>query len=324
MHISRISINNIDFSDSTYSLTPSFIPVSVPPVLTKSIKRCGILHPPVVKEKSSSSFAIVSGRKRLLAALEDKGTTCDCHKLTDKADALDTFAICLEESLLSSPLTPVERAVFFRKVLAHTDEKTVASRFLPLMGHSPSVYHIQRDLRLLELEEPLLVSIHEGILDDKVAFELCKIPFSDRLSLYEIIEALRLSVGNQKKLLITCRELAVRNNVTIANFLRNQSIDEILNHDSANIPQKTTNLMKWLTDERFPRLSQAEKEFKSFIANLSLPEEARIEHSPSFEKDELLFSLKCANRESFLLVWRNIEKLFKRENKEKGKTIFTH
>lgn len=115
MHISRVDINKIDFSDDSYSLTPSFIPASVPSTLTKSIKRCGILHPPIVKEKLSSSFVIVSGRKRLLAALEDKKTTCDCHKLTDKAGALDTFAICLEEALLSAPLTPVERAFFFVK-----------------------------------------------------------------------------------------------------------------------------------------------------------------------------------------------------------------
>lgn len=311
MHIARVNINWIDFSDDSYSLIPPFIASPVPVSLVESIRRCGILHPPVVKEKSASSYTIVSGKKRLLAALQSATmTTCDCHKLTEKTEGIDIFAICLEEALLSRPLTPIERAIFFQKALTRIDENRLAARFLPLMGASPSVYHIQRDLRLLELEEPLIIAIHEGILDDKVAFELGKLPFSDRLSLFEVIDTLHLSVGNQKKLAITCRELAARNNTTIASLLRNPAVDDILNHGEANIPQKTANLMKWLTSERFPRLSRAEKEFQHFVAGLALPAQARLDHSPSFEKDELVFSLSCTDKEAFLAVWRKIRELF--------------
>ncbi|MBU4262790.1 MAG: ParB N-terminal domain-containing protein [Proteobacteria bacterium] len=311
MHISRININHIDFDDDSFSLVPPFIASQTPASLVESIRRCGILHPPVVKEKSASSFTIVAGRKRLLAAIEATGAaTYDCHKLTEKTEAIDILAICLEDALLSRPLTPVERAVFCKKALALIDENELASRFLPLMGLTQSVYHIQRDLRLLELEEPLLIAMHEGFLDDKVALELGKFSFSDRVALFEVINTLHLSVGNQKKLAITCRELAARNNTTISALLHSPEVDSIINHGEANSPQKTSNLMKWLTCERFPRLSQAEKEFQHFIAGLALPDQARVEHSPSFEKDELVLTLSCANRKDFLAIWQQIRDHF--------------
>jgi ParB-like chromosome segregation protein Spo0J len=311
MHISRININHIDFADDSFSLVPPFIPSRTPASLVESIRRCGILHPPVVKEKSASSFTIVAGRKRLLAAIEVFGAaSCDCHKLTEKTAAIDVLAICLEDALLSRPLTPVERAVFFHKALALIDEQELAARFLPLLGLSPSGYHIQRDLRLLDLEEPLVLALHQGTLDDKVAYELGKLSFSDRLALFEVINTLHLSVGNQKKLAITCRELAARHNTTISALLHSPEVDSIINHGEANFPQKTANLMKWLSCERFPRLSQAEKEFQHFIAGLALPDQARVEHSPSFEKDALLFTLSCANRQDFLAIWQKIRDHF--------------
>lgn len=307
MHISRINAKYIDFSDNTYSLVPSCITSTPPVTLVESIRRYGILHPPVVKEKSTSTFTIVSGRKRLLAAIETTAATSfDCHKLTEKTAEIDILALCLEDARLSRPLTPVERAIFYKKALAQIDEKELASRFLPMLGFSRSVYHIQKDLKVLDLEEPLLVALHEGLLDDKVAFELAKLSFSDRLSLFEVINTLHLSVGNQKKLVICCRELAARQNTSISSLLRNQAVDEIINHEEANTPQKATNLMQWLVTERFPRLMQAEKEFQRFVTELALPEEARLEHSPYFEKDELVFTLSCADRESFLAVWEKI------------------
>jgi ParB family chromosome partitioning protein len=317
MHLSRINIQHIDFSDDSYSLVPPCCGAAIPAALLESVRRCGILHPPIVKEKSASSFAVVSGRKRLLAATQAMAAASyDCHKVTEKTSAIDTLALALEDALLARPLTPVEQAVFFSKALQFIDENELARRFLPLLGLAASTYLVRRELKLLDLEEPLLIAIHKGALDDKVALELTKFPFSDRMALFEVISALHLSVGNQKKLVITCRELAERTNTTIAALLRAPAVDAVINHAEANAPQKTANLMKWLTCERFPRLSRAEQEFQQFIAELDLPTTARLEHSPSFEKDELIFSLACAGRTDFLIIWEKIRPLLPATKKD--------
>ncbi len=319
MHISRIKLSHIDFSDDTYDLIPSCCPSAIPNSLIKSISRVGILHLPIVKELTPTSFAIVAGKKRLFARQQaGDATSCDCFKLTDKTGPIETLAIVLEEALLCRSLTPIEEATFFRKALQWIDEKELAERFLPMMGLTPSPYHIQKGLKLLELEEPLVIAVHESSLDEKVAFELGKLPFSDRLSLFSVIETLKLSVGNQKKLTIICRELAERRNMTIFQFLSDEEIDAIVNHPEANVPQKTAKLMTWLNEKRFPRLNETEQNFREFVSSMQMPDHARLDHSPSFEKDTLLLTLSCADRKHFQAVWEQIKGLFtKTDNTEK-------
>jgi hypothetical protein len=162
-------------------------------------------------------------------------------------------------------------------------------------------------LPLLDLEEPLLVNLHTGLLQEKTALELATLPFKDRWALFEVIQQLQLSVSNQQKLLITSKELSSRNQTSIADILTSHEISAILNHEETNSPQKTAHLMTWLTQKRFPRLSEAERKFHHFSKSLGLPENATLAHSPSFEKDELTLSLQFKNEQDFLEIWNQIK-----------------
>ncbi len=314
MSLSRIQLKHIDFSDDTFSLLPSYFQAEIPASLTESIRRAGILHPPIIVEKTASSFIIIAGRQRLLAA-QNITVSCDCIKLPEKTKKIDLLGIALEEALLCRPLTAIEQATFFEKALQWIDEKEIANRFLPVMGLTKSPYHIQKGLKLLELEEPLTLAVHHGQLDEKVAFELGKMAFGDRLALFDLISTLKLSVGNQKKLAVICREVATRHNSTIIEWLRTPEITKIVSSGDANIPQKTARLMKWLGHQRFPRLSQAEEEFTHFVNDLKLPQQVRLEHSSSFEKDEVQLNLTCSNKEHFLTTWEKIKDLFPPQKK---------
>lgn len=314
MSLARIQLKHIDFSDDTFSLLPSCFQAEVPASLTESIKRTGILHPPIVKEKTSSSFIIITGRKRLLAA-QAISVSCNCIKLPETTKNIDLLGVALEEALLYRSLTAIEQATFFQKALEWINEKEIASRFLPVMGLTGSTYHIHKRLKLLELEDPLLLAIQHGQLDEKVAFELGKMAFGDRMALFDLISTLKLSVGNQKKLAVICREVAARNNCTIIEWLRTPEITDIVNHGDANIPQRATRLMKWLAGQRFPRLNQAEEEFHHFVNELKLPQDVQLNHSPSFEKDEVQVTLTCTNQNHFLITWDKIKDLFPQHKK---------
>lgn len=312
MQITRIKLGQIDFSDNTYNLLPPHcLPDEISAELLKSIEQFGVLHPPLIKEKTTSSFAIVSGRKRLTALAQLASTSsCACIKITEKTSPIDTLALGLEESLLSRSLSAIEQAVFFAKALQLITIDKLAATFLPRMGLTASNYLVHKGLKLLDLEEPISIAVHKGQLDDKVAFELTRLPFSDRLALFEVIETLKLSVGNQKKLVLTSRELAARSNSTIFDQLNVPELVDIMNHPETNIPQKTTHLMKWLNKRKFPRMTEAEKEFQEFSKSLHLPDGIQLNHSPSFEKDDLTVTLSCTNKSHFLSIWEKIKDLF--------------
>jgi len=308
---SLINLHHINFQDFSNSLTPEEAREPSAELLT-SVARTGILHPPILREQGRTTMEIVTGRRRLLAAQQTQhsiSTIC----LVLPADTLpaEALAINLEDTMLRGDITVIEQAIFFQKILDHLDENEAARRFLPALGLEPHRHHLHNLLQLLGLEEHLLGAVHEGRLHDGVARELLTLNFTDRLSLYEVMEMLSLSVSNQKKITVTCRELAARHNTSVMALLCQPQVREILDPQETNIPQKTARLMQWLTDQRFPSLAAAEQEFRGFAATLKLPSAVALTHSPSFEQNQVQLSIPFANREELGRVWPLIADILK-------------
>ncbi len=296
MKIKITPLNLIDFDDQRYSILPNPAE-TVPEKLRDSIGRIGILHPPLIIEQSRDHFVIISGRQRLLAAVSLHQKSCECRVLNETATPVEIFSLLLEESLFTSSFTIVEQALFLKKVLTWISKEEAAQRFLPVMGIPPHTSQLERLLRLTELEEIILTSLQEGNLDSKVAYELQKLSFNNRLALFEIITTLRLSVSNQKKLLLISRELAARQGIQISDLLGEEEIQAILNQQG-NIPLISKQLFTYLHGRRFPRATEAEEEFTTFVRDLSLPATNTVQHSPFFEKDEVSLTITFADRQT--------------------------
>ena len=301
--VERIPFTRIDWQDTAFSLSPVEEGL-VPEPLTAAISRVGrILHPPIVRKKAKK-IQIVSGRKRLLAARETlKLHVCNCLVLPGDLPAEELFTIRLADATTFRDLSPVEQAVFLAKAGTTFAETDIARLFLPLLGLAPQPFRIHRLLALLDLEAPLLLSLDQGLLDEAAARDLLELSFRDRMVLFEIIRDLKLSMGNQRKLVASCRELAGRLRTTIAEFLTGPEPKQILEHPGANAPQKANNLMAWLRGQRLPRYSQAEKDFRRLVGSLHLPGKAVLAHSPYFEKDTLTLTVDFKNQEEFLRYW---------------------
>ncbi|MCK5226888.1 MAG: hypothetical protein KAI75_00230 [Desulfobulbaceae bacterium] len=311
MQAERVLFSHVDFTDDTFCLTPS-LDQPIPESLTESIVRAGLLHPPILKEKSKNSYCIVTGWKRLTVLRETLVfSACNCLVLRSETSDLECLSKALEDALVSETCTPATRAVFFQKALRHLDEEQLSRRFLPAVGLSTHISHIHRSLDLLKLEEPLFHALHRGRLDEKAALEIIKLPFGDRMALFEVVEALHLSIGNQRKIVVACKELAARHNSSIISILSSSEVSEILDHPEANIPQKTANLMALLHRQRFPRATQAEKEFRQFRGGLNLPNSVTLEHAQAFEKDSVTLTIPFQNQEQLQKVWPDIKKLLR-------------
>jgi len=126
------------------------------------------------------------------------------------------------------------------------------------------------------------------------------------MALFEVIELLGLSSGNQKKLITTCCELAARNRTTVLSILSQPRLTGIINSSNSNIPQKAGHFMKALSEERYPRLTKAENDFRRFEAGLNLPANISITHDPSFEKDELDLTVTCSGRQELESILNKI------------------
>ncbi len=309
LHIQKINIRHIDFKDDTYSLSPLKENI-LDDSFRESISRVGILHPPIVKEKAADSFHIVAGRKRLLAFHEFlPHSFCDCFILPQDMPIHDVLVIVLEEIKSTRLPTPLEQAIFLQKIGVFLNEEQIISDILPLLGITQHGYHIHQARQLLELEEVIIMGIHTDILDDRVAREMTSLPFRDRLSVYEIIELLRLSTSNQKKFLTICRDIGNRDSQSIAELLEDKEFKKIIDHPESNRPQKTANIMAWLKNKKNPQYSAAEKKFNHLVSSLQLPKNITVTHTPFFENDLAAVSITFKNLQQFREKWEKIKKI---------------
>jgi ParB-like chromosome segregation protein Spo0J len=306
LNFKNIALSHIDFGDFSYSLSPE-LDIVPDESLTESISRHGILHPPIVRETTPDFYIIVSGRKRLLALQAlDTESACGCLVIYRHVPELDVFSLLLEEVQLARKLTTIEKAIFLQKITAITDESQIIRDFLPRLGLAPAPFSINHTIRLFDLEDPIRRSLHHGTLSETVAYDFILLSPQDRKALFEIITSLRLSFSFQKKLLNICRELASRANMSIAALLDNDEVQGILHHQDANPPQKTKNLMLWLSRKHMPRFSQAAEEFRHFIAAMQLPKNISVAHTPFFEDDSMILSITFSNRKSLQDAWEKI------------------
>ena len=303
-----LQISLIDYTDFSYAISPER-DIILDETFIKSIAKHGILHPPIIRETDSGSHVIVTGRKRLFAfrSLYPAARICCFLVIPPEVPEVDVYSVLLEDIRVSRQLTPVEKALLLKKISSLTDAEYIVREFLPRMDLSPDPFHINQCLMLLALEEPIIHAIHRGMVHETVARDITSLSGTDRMALFHLITSLRLSISYQKKLVTICRDIAGREGISIAEILGNQEACSILNHPGTNPPQKTKNLMAWLTRKHAPRSRQAEAEFTDFVAEMRLPDKVTIQHTPFFEDDAVTLSIPFSNRKSLQEAWKSIK-----------------
>ncbi|MEJ2031988.1 MAG: ParB N-terminal domain-containing protein [Deltaproteobacteria bacterium] len=240
----RILLSQIDLEDDTFSLLP-WPEIEVPDALARSIVRVGILHPPLLKA-AAAGYRVIAGRRRLQAVQDElKASGCTCLVLPEQAPDLEGLVLNLEDTLAGRPLSPIERTLFLQKVGRYLDEERIAVRYFPLLGLTLQT-DSRKQIRLLELEEPLLKAVHAGSLKEETARELGELPFIDRHALFEIIQLVGIGGGEQRQLIEACREEARRKNRSILDLLACPAIKEILESPGNDPAIKTAALLSWL------------------------------------------------------------------------------
>jgi ParB family chromosome partitioning protein len=306
--LKSLDVSLIDFNDFSYALSPGRW-ISPENSLTESIAENGIIHPPAVKKTTGGSYVIVSGRKRLqvFRSLFPEEQSCFCIIFSETTPEIDIYSYLLEEIIIRRQLTPVEKGIFLQKISSVIDEKRITEKFLSRLGLPRDPIQIKRGQKLLDLDAPLVKALHQGNLHESVAQEMLALSSDDRLAIYEVISTLKLGVNYQKKLMRICQELAGREQKSIGSLLKEDDVQETLNHREANPPQKAKNLMSQLMRKYKPRSSRAEDEFNHFVSSLRLPKNISVTHTQSFEDDLLTLAVTASDKKFLLKILGKIK-----------------
>jgi len=282
--------------------------------LRKSINQTGILQPPILQQIDKNSFRLINGRKRVQIAREYSWNPLHCHILDKDLPIQQVLTTHLIEQQLSGQLTTIEQAYFLQLCLHVTDKDNVLNTFLPLLGYSSQPIVLNKLLAFLRLEDRLQLLFHEQIIGKKTATILLELDPSDRIFLTDLFVELKLGQGKQQRLLTLCQDLSRRYNSSIKMILSDKHVKKILQHQEMNIPQKTNQLLDLLKKQHSPKYYKAIEHFQHQKIQLDLPDHCSLNHSPAFEKDEVILSVTFNNMDKCKKIWQTINSYLKEKN----------
>lgn len=298
-----VPCTTIQLTDNSYHIRPPEDTLSDAD-LKKSICQTGILHPPLLQKDSDKSYTILSGRKRILAAISLGMQEISALIIDKQTQSVLKWRIILSHSLIGSRLSIIEQAIFFSKT---EPQLTVEERLdlLPLLELKPQQYILQELAQYLTLAPITIYALHTGSLQVKIGKKLVKLCFDDQQTVVDVIRYYKLGGSKQKKLVSSAIDLVMRSGRPFREILDNW--DRQHPAKASNRPQRAMALLSWLESQCFPGRTSAKKEFEKFQRQLQLPGNVSIRPSSSFEDDTLTLSLTFKNQNDFLRNWQAIQ-----------------
>ncbi|MDD2466627.1 MAG: hypothetical protein PHI97_21730, partial [Desulfobulbus sp.] len=250
--------------------------------LLAQVAKFGIFQPLPVEQVSEHSFQLLGGYQYLPVLRQLRYKEIVCQVTTDLSGfSRCTLQICHGLStVLTSPI--LQANLLQTAAQALTEDELV--QLLPLMGHKPQRYKIQELLTLLELTPASIQALHHGYLAPKTGKLLSRLASDDQNFLVDLIAKYRPGGSKQQKLVEMLLELALRHNLSISELLKPWMK---VGQEYANLPQQLQGLLRYLQEQSFPNLTDAEKEFQRLPQELNLPAHVQLHHSASFEDESV-------------------------------------
>lgn len=303
----QILSHSVLSQNTTWDLHP-FQPSNSPVFQSaESIERVGLLYVPIVHATSSGKYDFFTGR-RSVNYLFEKNATAEicCRILPQITPKVQLLAILFEEYSTIKEMSQIELAYFYQLCKLHLTSEEMES-LLSSIGLQYKPHYVKRMIELTHLELPLQLGLLDGSISENVARDLLLLSQQDRLSVFALFAQFTLGGGKQKRLLSLLRDLAGRTETSIEEYLQEAPIQSILNHQSMNVPQKSSSLMQYLQLQLSPSLSNAENSFRTWEKSFGLPLHCSLEHSQAFEQDCVTFSVQCENKTQFESFWKNVQ-----------------
>lgn len=274
----KITLARINTQDDTFRITTQE-DVSE---LVRSIQNEGLITPPLLCE-NDCEFIVVSGFRRTAACQKLKCKKVAARILKPDTSALDSLRLAIADNAFQRPLNLIETSRCLQKLSAYIKNsgrlaKAAASLGLP---SNPSVIDKIRSLCLLP--RPIQNSILAETISLSTAKELEALEPETALLLTRLFDQLKIGLNKQKEIINLIKEIAARDGLSTQEIMKEQPFSAIIDDRNLDRVQKVNKLRSYLRRCRYPRLTEAEKNFEALRRNLRLGENIKLLPPKEFE-----------------------------------------
>ena len=169
MKLLDVSINDINLKDERFRFSYQFDLEK----LLFSIKKIGLIYPPVVVERGESAYVLVSGWKRVYACLDLSLTHIPAY-LLDEQDDYRAFLICLYENWSFRNFNILEKAEILHKLNGFIgDEKKIVKQFFSFLDIPANLSYFDNYLKIALLDpawKKIILKVKERRIVMKINF----------------------------------------------------------------------------------------------------------------------------------------------------------
>ncbi len=123
--------------------------------LRVSLEEVGLLNPPWLKpQPGGKRFQVVTGTRRLQAAAALGWQEITARLLPESTADFYCLLVHLFDNAFTRGFNLWEQATLAARLLEHSDQETVATKYLPYLGLPPSPAHLERLLKVATLKPP--------------------------------------------------------------------------------------------------------------------------------------------------------------------------
>lgn len=253
-------------------------------VLCESIRKVGLLNPPLVARNEKGSFDIVAGYRRILALKFQGEPKVLCKEVTSVLPSpLERFLVNFYENVATRKFNDIEKAMILERLRGYVQKEEILASFMPLLSLPSHEGTLEFYLKLVNLEESVQNAITQEEMSMKAAKALLELDRGSQQVLFRWIGVLKFNFNQQMKFLEHIRDIGMREHMTIPEVLCEASLLKILENSRLNNPQKAKAILDTLRIRRHPRLSMAQQMVENKISSISLPSGAAIHYDPYFE-----------------------------------------
>jgi ParB family chromosome partitioning protein len=264
-------------------------------MLILSIKRIGLLHPPLAA-KLDGPWVLVSGWKRALACRTLGVAPLDLLDTGEK-DPLKNFLLGFLENLATREFGLVETAEVLSRLVSFGEKReAIIAEAMPLLGLPRNEDILKAYLAISGFSPGIKKGLEEMGAPFPVARQLALFRAEERAAIFPHL--LPLGQNKQKEVLENLREVTRRDRVSVMDVLGSGPVRAVTEAVGPPSLQRSEGLRRVLAGMRFPSVARKEEDFAERVRALGLPPEVSLTPSPVFEKNEVRVSFPARSPEA--------------------------
>ena len=300
----KVACRKIDTVNASYRISTAD---NIEP-LVNAIAAVGLIQPPVVVP-AGDGFVIVSGHRRVLACMHLGLPKIAVRIPEPLPSALDLVRLAVSENSSHRQLNPIEMArsvALLKPFYATLDGLAAAAKDLSLPTNPE---YLKKLVLLATLPEPIQEQIVEGRIAPPTALDLIDLDSDSALALADLFGALQLSLSKQREVMNMAKEVAARDEVSVAEVIGEAAIKALFKDEDLDRSQKSQQLRLALRKRRFPSMVEADRRYMGLVKSLPLGKYWRLTPPRYFESQTFEIKGVIGNLKELEKAKSQLEKL---------------